>query len=209
MTHWQHTLLVAGWEFQRYFKWRDQILGLLIFFAIGGAAYGAGCVATSGRRAMIVGVDGLDPAAVSVLLPPNARLRIAIAPAPPDRPAALRDGKVHGVLTRRADGSFDLLVEKDPRYRPALEALLNDLVRRERLSRLGVSPADVQRALAPADLQVQFVDPARGRTGRGEQLLAAVCTVFVMLAVFTGMAYLLTGITGEKQLRVTESIVVP
>jgi ABC-2 type transport system permease protein len=98
-------------------------------------------------------------------------------------------------------------VEKDPRYLAQLEALLDDMVRRERLSTHGLTAADLQGILRPAQLDVQFTDPARGRIGRAEQVMAGLCTGLVILAVFTSMAYLLTGITGEKQLRVTESIV--
>jgi ABC-2 type transport system permease protein len=208
MTPMRHALLVAGWEFRRYFKWRDQVIGFVVSLAIAAAAYAAGRVATSsGGRTMTVGIDGVEPAVLSALLAPDARLRIVPAPAAPLREAALRDGDLHGILIRRAEGAFELQVDKDPRYLPALRALVNDLVRRERLSSLGVNMVELQKALAPADLQVQFLDPERGRTGRGEQLVAAISIGFVMIALFTGMALLLTGITGEKQLRVTESIV--
>jgi ABC-2 type transport system permease protein len=208
MTPMRHALLVAGWEFRRYFKWRDQVIGFVVSLAIAAAAYAAGRVATSsGGRTMTVGIDGVEPAVLSALLAPDARLRIVPVPAAPLREAALRDGDLHGILIRRAEGAFELQVDKDPRYLPALRALVNDLVRRERLSSLGVNMVELQKALAPADLQVQFLDPERGRTGRGEQLVAAISIGFVMIALFTGMALLLTGITGEKQLRVTESIV--
>ena len=206
MSHVRQALLVAGWEFQRYFKWRDQALGLLVFLVIGAAAYGAGRLATAGGRTMMVAIEGVDSAAAAAL---NTDGRFQLVPAPdePLRAAALRDGSLHGILTRRPDGSFVLLVEKDPRYLAQLEALLDDMVRRERLSTHGLTAADLQGILRPAQLDVQFTDPARGRIGRAEQVMAGLCTGLVILAVFTSMAYLLTGITGEKQLRVTESIV--
>ncbi|HEX6315152.1 MAG TPA: ABC transporter permease, partial [Gemmatimonadaceae bacterium] len=60
--------------------------------------------------------------------------------------------------------------------------------------------------LEPAAITVRYRDPDRQRAGPGERLVAGIFLALVMLAVLTSMAYLLTGITGEKQLRVTESI---
>ena len=207
MSHWRHALVIAGWEFRRYFKWRDQLLGLLFFLIIGGAGYIAGRVATSGERTMTVGVSGMDAAAITAAQRSIGRLRLAPAPDPSRYAEALRDGALKGILTRGPDGTFALLVDKDPRYLPELEALLTDLVRQERLKTMGVTAEELQRILAPTKVDVQFTDPARARVGRGEQLLAGVVTGLTMLVLFIGMAYLLTGITGEKQLRVTESIV--
>jgi ABC-2 type transport system ATP-binding protein len=44
----RQALLVAGWEFRRYFKWRDQILGLVAFLVIAGLAYAGGRLANAG-----------------------------------------------------------------------------------------------------------------------------------------------------------------
>src|SRR5690606_13896339 len=84
---------------------------------------------------------------------------------------------------------------------------LDHIVRRERLGREGMTDADLSRLLQSAQLDVRFTDAERDRTGRGETVIAFVATGIVILAIFTSMAYLLTGITGEKQLRVTESLV--
>jgi ABC-2 type transport system permease protein len=70
----------------------------------------------------------------------------------------------------------------------------------------GLSASRLADILATPDVSVRFVDPQRQRAGRAERVIAAIFMAVVMLGVFTSMAYLLTGITGEKQLRVTESI---
>jgi ABC-2 type transport system permease protein len=152
---------------------------------------------------MTVAVEGVEPGS----LPPSDRLRFVGAPAEHERIGALSDGSLDGVLTRRPDGSFSLLVHKDPRYRAELEALLTEIGRRERLAARGLDAMDLAAILQPAGLEVRFTDPGRGRASRAEQLVAAPPTGIVILAVFTSMAYLLAGITGEKQLRVTESLV--
>lgn len=206
MSHFRQALLVAGWEFNRYFKWRDQILGLVLFLVLSGVGFGVGRLANTTGREITVAVEGMDAAALEALNS-DARLRFVAAPDEPARTASLADESLAGVLTRRADGTFTLLVEKDPRYRTELTTILDHIVRRERLAREGMTDADLSRLLQPAQLDVRFTDAERDRTGRGETIIAFVATGIVILAIFTSMAYLLTGITGEKQLRVTESLV--
>ena len=206
MSQLRQSLIVAGWEFARYFKWRDQVIGLICFLVLGGISYGVGRFATASGRTLTVAVEGLD---VAMLEPAVAGGRLRFVQAPPvgERAKALSDGTLHGILARRPDGGFDLLVERDPRYLPRLTAALDHAVRRERLTAHGLTPSSLQQILTPAEINVVFTDPARGAVGRAEQFLAGICTAIVMFAVFMGMAYQLTGITGEKQLRVTESIV--
>jgi len=206
MRHVRQALLVAGWEFRRYFKWRDQALGLIVFLVVGAGAYAAGRLATAAGDTMTVAVEGIDSTTLAAL---DASDRLQLVPSPdyPLRTEGLTDGSLDGVLTRRSDRTFVLIVEKDPRYLAQLKTLLDDIVRRERLATHGLTAADLQGILQPAQLDVQFTDPARGDVGRAEQVMAGLCAGLVIMAIFTSMAYLLTGITGEKQLRVTESIV--
>lgn len=202
MSHWKTVRIVAAWEFRRYFKWKDQFLGLFIFVALGALSYGVGKLATGGRRAMTVAVSGVELDASA-----GGRLRFVAAPADgAERARLLADGDVGGILSRRPGGGFALLVDRDPRYLRELEAILAELVMRERLAASGLSEAELLRILAPARIDVAFTDPNRQRAGKAERLVAGIFLGLVMLGIFTSMAYLLTGITGEKQLRVTESI---
>jgi ABC-2 type transport system permease protein len=124
MTRWKQVRLVARWEFRRYFKWKDQFIGLLIFLGLGAVSYGVGKLATGSRREMIIATSGFELTA-----PPGARL--SYVPAPSDsaeRVRQLDEGDLGGILTRRVDGSFDLQVKKDPRYLSELRGTLTDLV---------------------------------------------------------------------------------
>jgi ABC-2 type transport system permease protein len=202
MTHWQQARLVASWEFRRYFKWKDQLYGLLIFLGLALLSYGVGRVTAGNRRAVTIATSGF-----AVDAPTTSRL--TFVPAPEDsaeRARQLEEGEIAGVLTRRVDGSFDLFVKKDPRFLPQLHDRLGELVRRERLVESGLSSAQLETILAAAIVSVRFTDPERQRAGTAERMVAGIFIGLVIMSVFTSMAYLLTGITGEKQLRVTESI---
>jgi ABC-2 type transport system permease protein len=202
MTHWQQARLVASWEFRRYFKWKDQLYGLLIFLGLALLSYGVGRVTAGNRRAVTIATSGF-----AVDAPTTSRL--TFVPAPDDsaeRARQLEEGEIAGVLTRRVDGSFDLFVKKDPRFLPQLHDRLGELVRRERLVESGLSSAQLETILAAAIVSVRFTDPERQRAGTAERMVAGIFIGLVIMSVFTSMAYLLTGSTGEKPLRVTESI---
>ncbi|MDQ3697648.1 MAG: ABC transporter permease [Gemmatimonadota bacterium] len=174
----------------------------MIFVVMGAIGYGASRVVGGERRPMTVATSGIE------LVAP-AKWRVLVVPAPAEhgaRAAMLRDGDAEAILARLGDGTFELLVAKDPRYLPELQALVAEHVRRERLATSGLSESELAGILSPPELRVHFTDPDRGRTGRAEKIAAGVFQGLVLLAIFTSMAYLLTGITGEKQLRVTESI---
>jgi ABC-2 type transport system permease protein len=202
VTHWKQVRLVAAWEFRRYFKWKDQLIGLVIFLGLGALSYGVGKLASTGRRELTIATSGFE-----VGTPPGSRLHFVPAPADSaHRARQLDEGDLGGILTRRVDGSFDLYVKKDPRYLPELRGILTELVRRERLGESGLDESRLESILAPPAVAVRFTDPERQRAGLAERLIAAMFLGLVIMSVFTSMAYLLTGITGEKQLRVTESI---
>ncbi|HEX6852831.1 MAG TPA: ABC transporter permease [Candidatus Polarisedimenticolaceae bacterium] len=202
MSHLQQAALVARWEFRRYFKWKDQLLGILFFLVVSAVLGGALTVAGARGRTIVVSVSG-----VALEAPAEGRFRFV--PASPDRAtdvSALREGEIQGILSRDAGGAFELVVEKDPRYRVELAALLHDVVRRERLAEAGLAPETLARIVAEPPLAVRFLDPSVERRGKAEKIAAGVFIGVFLTAAFTSMAYVLTGITGEKQLRVTESV---
>lgn len=202
MRHAHLVWLVAAWEFRRYFKWKDQVLGLLIFVILGGAGYAASRLAVDGRRTTTIAASGVE-----LTSPPESRVRFILAPEDSTaRAALLRDGEVQGILERLPDESFELLVDRDPRYLPELQAIVAGHVQRERMAAARLSEAELAQILGPFALEVRFTDRDRARTGKGEKVVAGVVQGLVLIALFTSMAYLLAGITGEKQLRVTESI---
>ncbi len=202
MTHLEQVRLVAAWEFRRYFKWKDQLIGMAFFLLVSLAFGAAGMVVGAKAKTVTLSVAG-------VALDSPAEGRFLLVPASPDPAsdlAALRDGDLQGILSRNVGGGFDLVVSKDPRFRTELATLLRDSVRRERLAEAGLARETLERIVAEPALEVRFLDPGVARRGKAEKIAAAVFIGIFLMAAFTCMAYVLTGITGEKQLRVTESV---
>ena len=154
MTHTRVALVVAAWEFRRYFKWRDQVMGLLVFLLIGAISYGVGRIAASSGRTFTIGLSGIDASALPETAGDESRLRFVPLTQGTSQAAALAEGAVQGVLTRNAGAGFELLVEQDPRYGDELRTRLDALVWRERLEARGLTAAEFQQILSPATLVV-------------------------------------------------------
>ena len=203
MTRDRSAFIVAHWEFRRYFKWKDQLLGLVFFMVLGAVWAGAAAVATAKRGTVTIALEGVE-----LVSAPDGPLRFVRAASDTQaRREALQSGAVRGVLSRQPDGSFNLLVAKEPSFQSDLLTVLGEAVVAERLAASGMTREALARVLAPPVVDVRFIDSARAQRTGAEKVAAALFIVVLLLAVFTGMAYVFAGITGEKQLRVTESIV--
>ena len=200
------TLEVARWEFRRYFKPRQQIIGIVVM-ALAGAAT-VGIVRLSQR-------SGDEVADIAVIATPGATL-----PQPPETirltqydasaDAALRDsvagGDVDGLLHIDAAGSAQLLVRRERAWIGSLRTSLDDAHRSAVLQRENIRPEAFASALSPTDFTVVIHDDADGTRSRGSRFAFVVIVSLMLMSIFTGMGYIFASITGEKQIRVTEQV---
>jgi ABC-2 type transport system permease protein len=192
---------VARWELLRFFKLKEQLMALATFLAIGLGVYGVTLVVTRSQSARlqiaVIGAGQLPPADGFDWLPgiglPEARERIA-----------RRD--LDGALILAGDGSAELLVRRTPTWLSELQAVLDRRWRRLRMADAGVAPEVLERVLSTAPIELATLDPSPP-AGRGAAIAASVAVGLMLLGVLLGNAYLLIGITGEKQLRMTEQVV--
>ncbi len=199
---------VARWEFLRFFKLREMIVGLVVAIVVGAGGWGVGRMAAkSADRPVMVAVAGAQGLPITV--PPESRLRIQSHPA--ERAPALRQaverGELAGLVTWRADGPPTLLAGERARWRPELEQVLSAAAVQARFGAAGVRPEQLPALLAPVTLDVSYTADATPPRSPGETILTILAIVLGLVGVFTGVGYVFISITGEKQNRVTEQVV--
>ena len=200
-------LAVARFEVLRFFKWKDQLVGLATMLAVGLGVWGVTVVIKRSAQAP-VHVAVLGPGAEE--LAAEAGARIAWQAASADALGALRERlaarELDGILVLGADGAAELLARRAPAWLGEIQTRLDGRERRRRLAAAGIPPETLAGWLAPAPLSVVTLAPAQ--TGRrGALLTAGIAVGLMLLGVFIGNAYVMVGITGEKQLRITEQVV--
>lgn len=203
---WPLALEVARWEFLRFFKLKDQLLALATLLAVGLGAYGVSAVVKrSGAKPLRVALVGPGAAELAARGGPRFDWRLDPGRSVEERRVELARGALDAVLVVEGEGAT-LHVKRSPAWRGELQVLLDERRQRRRLAEAGIEYATLEAVLSPAPLEVvAFAPEAAAR--RGGTLAAIVAIGMMLLGVFIGSAYLLVGITGEKQLRITEQVV--
>lgn len=197
---------VARWEFFRYFKWKDQLIGL--FSLLIGAAIGFGAVhlAKSSSKVELAVLGASD----SFSFPEKGKLTRAEGTHDESTWEKLvQDGKVAGLLimTRNAGEPFqsELVVRKEPAWLEELRPIVESEKLKWEIDEAQIEAVTVTRILTPATIQVTSL--SEGEASKVDRIIAYGMLIAMLMTSWIGLAYMMTGITGEKQMRVTEQIV--
>lgn len=197
---------VARWEFLRYLKPKQQLVGMVITFAIGLGSVGVQRLAQRGDN---------DPITIAVIgaeaLPVDSaagRLRF-VRYAAADEPRLLADfssGTVAGLLRIRDADNAELLVKRRSQWTADVESALRAARQDIMMQRAGIGPDALAQISAAPALEIEY-QQRTNQDPRGARLAATIIISLMLFAVFMGMSYIFTSITGEKQIRVTEQVV--
>jgi ABC-2 type transport system permease protein len=201
-------LAVAAWEFRRFYKLRDQLLSLTL--GILGGLFGFGVQHFVAKSA--------GPARIAVLhaeLLPDVKLPAAfpmqLEAHDPSEEQHLRDEvglkELDGLLIIRSLDHVELLVLKEPVWLNELHLALSQSRAKAKLRAASVTPQVLKDAARSIPLDLVYHEAGRLASSRAEKVAAGIFIGLTCLGVFLGMASFFTGITGEKQLRVTEQVV--
>lgn len=209
MNHTLHVVReVARWEFQRFVKPKQILVGMLITAIIFGVGMTIGrMVKRDDTRSYEVAVIGSQvlPMATSQGSTTGA---IRLIPRDANQDAALREQvrnrELDGLLVVHDPDRAELYVRAEGAWTSQVQLLLTAARQQFMTERAGLTPDVVANILTPPSLEVVREG---GGSARVERLALIIVLGFMVLTVFTGMAYIFTSITGEKQIRVTEQVI--
>lgn len=202
---------VALWEFHRYFKLKDQIIGFVTMVIGGVVAFSAVRIAETSSQVEIAVVG----ASAEFSLPSTGKIQqVREERSVEEWRQLVADRKVNGLLVLtpptaasdpQAVWTAQLYVEKEPTWLKQLQPVLQNERIRWQMQRENVGTEQLTRIMTPAEVEViTSVDQGVSRA----DTVAAYCFLLGTLATsWMSLAWILTGITGEKNLRVTEQIV--
>lgn len=205
MNQWRAAAEIARWEFQRYVKPKQQVIGVLIAL---GMMLGGTFVARLARggeedRAIelaVVGAETLDlPAQLG-------RFRIArhSASALGWLRREVQERRRNAVLVLHDSGSGELIARQAPPWSNELTHELTARAVRLRLDASGLDPQRLAEIQAPFALTVREAAP---RAGWGERIAVFVALGLMGMALFTGLSYIFVSVTGEKRNRLAEQVI--
>lgn len=204
--HFKLALEIAGWEFRRYFKWKDLLVGFLFFTLLSGGVFFAGKLLGSSSRQFTVAVLGQGELARE--LPQGSRLQWVPAAGRSEEElrAAVKTGELDALLLVDRERISTLVVRKEAVFQAEIQALLDAEALKARLAARGLTAEDLSSLLAPAKLEVVYEGGA-GPKSKAVKTTAMILVLAMLLGTFLSLSYIFTGITAEKQQRVTEQVI--
>lgn len=207
MRHWPMVLQVARWEFRRFFKPKEVVISWLVFLLIG-------LLYTGGKALMKMTEEKVSLAVLNsdrlpFELPSSGSFALAEAAGrnEADLRQAVADKELDALLILQSPGQAELVVSKEPYWKAELNAILDAPSRELRIREASLSPDVLQQLLEPVAIEVTYLGGQDQASGTAEAIFAAIFVALTLWGILAGNAYLFVGITGEKQQRVTESII--
>ncbi|MBN8707500.1 MAG: ABC transporter permease [Bacteroidetes bacterium] len=204
MRYFSQVLTVTRWEFSRFFKPKNEALGIVIMLAISIVGYFGGKYAFSDtEQKMELSVVNHSDTTLSNFL----SSRYIVKEVPKDEKAdfleLIRNQK-EGILLESGSEGFVVNAYKNTRAISKLKADLTDYQKQRELNKIGLSQIELAAVLSPAQVQESFIysDNSAKRV-----VLSYFFAGLMVMVVFLCFAYQFTAITGEKQLKITEQIV--
>lgn len=200
------TWKVARWEFNRFFKLKDMVKGLLymvLFGFIGGAV--ASWLARDSFTVPDVAVA--DYGVFDQQRFDRTDIRFADHSATPrdELLGMLERREIDAILTLHSAGGGEIRLQSERAWVLLLEQFINELRTEHQLQEHGIDQEVFSSIQAGVTLD-RVLEWGSGAT-RGDKVVAGVAIALVLMAVFMGFAYQFTAITAEKQQRITEQVV--
>lgn len=204
MNYFKQVYTVTWWEFKRFYKLKNELIGiavLLIFFVIG---YFGGNFAVKGATEK---QNITIPASADTQLAEILAQSYHLETVPDHQKDSLMEQisfQKEGMMLWEEEEGFRLFAYKEPGRLSKLQDQLNDYSKLKKLQDKGLDIDDYEHITSPAPLETQYIYEA----GRGQRRIVAFFFAGLMvMAVFQSFAYQFTAITGEKQLKITEQII--
>lgn len=200
---------VARFEFLRYFKWKHELINLGILVLLTVLIQGGGAMMHWAKSREHFEVAVIDARALPLNYGDSGRLTLLRAE-PRERDARAADvdaGRLDGLLEIREDLRADLLVNREPTWRTALDEQLQSARLELELLQRGIAHDDFAQWQKPLTIQQEYSPNARKPASGGSRAIATALTIFSLMGVMTCFAYFFVSITSEKQQRVSELVV--
>lgn len=201
------TLAVARWEFLRFTKVKDLVLGALFFAVLFGAGtmFGEFTGRKLNRPHEIAVVDGGRLGlAERTEVPGLALAPFAVSLAHLD--SLLVEEEIDAALVALDGDAWELRVRRERTWMEGVRGQLASLLQQARIAELGLEPEQIAAILSPPVVETVVIDPPRGGAGKSSPIAALLLVGLMMMGLVVGFSYVFVAITGEKTQRTTEAL---
>lgn len=197
----RQSLIVARWEFLRFFKWKQQLVSYLMMLAVVAAISLWGFFNDETKKQYNIAV----PANFSI---ENTKLFQFQRPSI-DLDTQLEqmktDNSWQAVVTEQ-DGEISLYTLSGKKWLQQLEKVLQQHYRQQAALNMGLSAEQLATLEQPKVIAMRYLDQAYKGKDTPEKMIAMGTLILLLVGLSTAFGQVLMSITGEKQQRVTEQL---
>ncbi len=199
---------VARWEFNRWFKWKDQFITLALSATISLILFGGQSVlGIFSERTNRVAVIGGSFIGFNESILGDVIFIHADSSAVEFQRIALEEKQIDGLLIFQNRDTAELFVRQEPSWLAGVTDQFNEIRVREILRRADLPAGFMDQLMKPVEIKVNSTRTKDARSSTGDKIAAGIFIGLMLLGVFIGLAYQFIAVTGEKQSRITEVIV--
>ncbi len=204
MNYFKQLTIVTLWEYRRFFKPKNELLGIVIMIMVSFLFYFGGkyALTESEEKQTLLVMENTDSTLVS-----NLAAHFVVNTIKPTEKQDFLNRiqiKKDGLLLESVDDGFMLYSYKKTKTEKKIRHVLDQFVQLRTMNNLGLNHTVLQKVLQKAEVSEKYF---YSENSKGRTIMAYFFAVLMLLAVFLSFAYQFVAITGEKQLKITEQIV--
>lgn len=202
MSRWQQVIRIGGFEFRRFFKWKQELFSLVLMGVLFGVSMGWGQLKAALEETHAVAV--VAPFELPAL--PNIEW---LSVENHDQALTTLGDDYAGVLRIVTDENTgyrsDLIVASNAGWQSRVEAAIQGFLQQKKLGDMELTEQQIQILNSPPPFSVSVQNEEDERSS-ATKALPTMILVSIMVAVFGSFGLMMTAITQEKQQRVTEQL---
>lgn len=191
---------IALFEFQRYFKWKQELvsIGLMLLSLVVMSAWPL--VKTWLDNDYKIALVGPHAA------PKLSGFSISQIPADSAQTALAGVGEVWDLVVQVQDDKLVMTAESSASWQDKLTPELQNWLQKQRISQLPLSPEQKKIVDNLPEAQLVFLKKDSAKQNKEQQMVSGGLLILMGIGVFSGFGFMFTAITTEKQQRVTEQL---
>lgn len=197
----RQSLIVARWEFLRFFKWKQQLVSYLLMLGVMAAVALWSFFTDESRQQYRIAVPAgfaIDNTEQFQFQRPSISLEAQLA-------QLQSDESWHAVLTSSENGLV-IHTQSGKKWLSQLEQVLQQHYRKQAAVGMGLTDEQLAQLEQPVAIDTQYLDQSYKGKDRPEKMIALGALILLFIGLSTAFGQVLMSITGEKQQRVTEQL---
>jgi ABC-2 type transport system permease protein len=191
---------IAVFEFQRYFKWKQEIISIgLMLLSL---------VLMSAWPLVKTWLDNDYKIALvsSISAPKISGFTISQIPADSAETALSGLGEVWDLVVQVEDDKLVMTAESSASWQEKITPELQNWLQKQRISQLPLSAEQKKIVDSLPETQLVFLKKDSAKQNKEQQMVSGGLLILLGIGVFSGFGFMFTAITTEKQQRVTEQL---